>query len=169
MIDFAAALSINAEVSGGLAGFVGIITVFGKRAEERLWSVAERVMLRTMLLLALTNVGAALLPLALGFATQDQLLTWRVANGFFGAAHLALWASNLPIVWTKQHHGIPKVVGVPTVFLGVATHLVCLSVAIGFLARHAQFVLLWGLWWGLYVGALMFVALLFTVARSEAA
>ncbi len=167
MIEYAGALSIYAEVSAALAGFVGIITVFGRRWEQGEWNPTEKRMLAVMLLVLFTNLGAALLPLSLVGATDDVTLVWRGANGFLGLSHIALLAWSVPALRGAASIGLSLSWAVPLLFLGLATHGACIAVALGLLVTYAPFALLWGLWFGLFVVAFLFVTLLFSSGRSR--
>ena len=166
VIEYEGALSTYAEISATIAGFVGIITVFGGRWERGQWSDTERRLLQTMLLVILTSLGAALLPLALSAAVENQAIVWRCANGFLGVCHIALLVWSLPVIRAGPINGIPRGVGSASAVIGTVTHVAQIAVGIGFLSRWAPFVLLWGLWWGLFVGAFAFVVLLFSNERA---
>lgn len=167
MIEYEAALVIYAEISAALAGFVGIITVFGRRWERGEWSRTERLMLHSMLITVLTNLGAALLPLALVSAFSDEQLSWRIANGFLGLSHLVALVWSLPILSGISSLGVPKIIMPPIGFLGVTTHGASVAGAAGLLGAYTPFALLWGLWWGIFVGAFLFAVLLFSSGRNQ--
>jgi len=166
MIDYVDSLSIIAEISAVFVGLLGIVTVLGERWAQGDWTRAEEVMLSTLLLVSLTNLGAALLPLVLVAATSNEEVVWRAANGALGISHLVLWsraAHHLKAV--RSHAGMPRSLVVPIMIVGLVTHVACLLAALGFAGQFVAFTLLWGLWWGLFVSGFQFAALLYSAAR----
>ena len=91
MSDPAEILGTTAQVAITLAGFAGVVVVFGTAAVHE-WSPVDRFRLRLMLLsssLALALCMTALLLLA---ADVDPAFTWRIGSGLVAALLLpALW------------------------------------------------------------------------------
>ena len=76
-----------AEIATALAGFTGVVVVFGSRSEGN-WHPGDRLRLNFLLEASLTAGGFALLALIL-FGTVDPQLAW--------AASSAAWALFMPI------------------------------------------------------------------------
>jgi hypothetical protein len=72
-----------AEISIGFAGFAGIVTLFGRRADGT-WSSIDRIRFRALIRFALTSLFAALLPLASYYVASDHVSPWRFSSAVFG-------------------------------------------------------------------------------------
>jgi hypothetical protein len=87
-----------AEISIGFAGFAGVVALFGRRATGT-WSTLDRIRFDALIILALTSLFAALLPLAFYYVASDHLSPWRLSSAVFGAQLLFLcwggWRATL--------------------------------------------------------------------------
>jgi hypothetical protein len=72
-------LIVAAELGVAIAGFTGVISVFGSRSRES-WSVIERFRIESLLSASLAAVALALLGLALVAADADGSLVWNVSS-----------------------------------------------------------------------------------------
>ncbi len=82
------ALSTLAEVAIAIAGFSGIVSVFGRRSVGQ-WSVAERARLTGLLIMSLTALLFCLLPFVLLSIPVSESTCWRflsVLLAFFTVA-----------------------------------------------------------------------------------
>jgi hypothetical protein len=94
-LAYADALSTLAEVAIGLAGFSGIVSVFGRRSSGH-WSPAERTRLIGLLVMSFTAVFFSVVPFVLLSIPVSESTCWRSLS-------LLLAASNLvPMVVTLR-------------------------------------------------------------------
>ena len=83
-VDHQDLLQTLAEVSVALAGFSGVVTVFGRRHTGE-WDPADRLTLSFMLETSLAALFLSLLPLALLAAELSPRSTWIVMSGVLAA------------------------------------------------------------------------------------
>ena len=72
-------LIVSAELGVAIAGFAGVVSVFGARRREE-WSFVERFRLESLLTASLTTVALALLGLVLLAADVESSSAWRLSS-----------------------------------------------------------------------------------------
>ncbi len=83
-VDYQDLLLTLAEVSVALAGFSGVVTVFGRRRTGE-WDPADRLHLSFMLETSLAALFLSILPFALLAAEVSPRSTWTVMSGVMAA------------------------------------------------------------------------------------
>jgi len=71
-----------AEIATALAGFTGVVVVFGSRSHGS-WEAGDRLRLAFLLEASLTAGGFALLALVLLNSQLDQNITWAIISGLW--------------------------------------------------------------------------------------
>jgi hypothetical protein len=79
MPDPVATLMILVEASVAMAGFSGVVVVFGRRA-DREWSQIERIRLDNLLATSFSVLFLSLAALVLLHADTDPRTTWRIGS-----------------------------------------------------------------------------------------
>ncbi len=79
MPDPVETLRILVEASVAMAGFSGVVVVFGRRA-EREWSQIERARLANLLTTSFSVLFLSLTALVLLHAGTDPKITWRIGS-----------------------------------------------------------------------------------------
>ncbi len=163
MIGHQDTLYILAELSIALAGFTGIVTALGRRAERR-WEPDERARLESLLWAAGGGVVASLAPPIAASSGMAEATVWRLGNGVFALAHLvggAWFYTRWRLSWRDSTDHPLLRVSAPFVAIALGGLVVGqLAVALGFLQPLAPFFYLSMLLWGLIVGLVQFVILL---------
>jgi hypothetical protein len=80
-----------AEIAVSLAGFASLVSLLGRRGDERSRAAGAR-RLRGMLEVSLRNAAFALLPLPFLESALSETAVWRVASGLYLVAVLAYLA-----------------------------------------------------------------------------
>ena len=103
-MDYPEALIGIAEIAGALAGFTGVVVVFGSRSEGS-WHPGDRLRLGFLLEASLTAGGFALLALVLFSNLAQPAIAWSVASALWALYMVfSLYWSRRRIVENLEHH-----------------------------------------------------------------
>ncbi|MEE9253496.1 MAG: hypothetical protein V3U43_01035 [Pseudomonadales bacterium] len=104
-MDFVELLIGIAEIATALAGFTGVVVVFGSRSEGT-WHPGDRLRLGFLLEASLTAGGFSLLALILLNATGDNPLTWATSSSIWAVFMVySLYSSRKRIRADFDAHG----------------------------------------------------------------
>jgi hypothetical protein len=103
-LDFPEVLVGLTEIAVALAGFTGVVVVFGSRSAGS-WLPGDRLRMGFMLEASLTAGGFALLTLVLFSSLQNAGDTWAVASGLWAIYMVySLYKSRRQIRENLEHH-----------------------------------------------------------------
>ena len=156
------ALSSAIEVAIGIAGFSGIIAVFGERADRK-WGVDD--VLRLQMLLTASAVAGlfAFLPFILVSVPLDEMLVWKLGSGL-----QILWYAIISVFRYRQASlaGASMAVGLTRVMAPLFVVTVILQAA-NVVALASAWVYVTGVLFQLVVGFAAFVALILSKVTGE--
>lgn len=95
-MPYESALSTLAEVAVAIAGFSGIVSVFGRRSAGQ-WTTAERNRMLALLVLSLTALLFCLLPFVLLAIPVSESTCWRSLSLVAVVPRVAFLARLLPV------------------------------------------------------------------------
>lgn len=103
-MNFAEILIGITEVAVALAGFTGVVVVFGSRSEGN-WHAGDRLRLGFLLEASLTAGAFSLLALIL-YTSIDEAMAWRICSAVWaGFMLISLYTSRLKIQKNHAAHG----------------------------------------------------------------
>ena len=103
-MDFSEVLVGLAEISVALAGFTGVVVVFGSGSSGR-WLPGDRLRMGFLLEASLTAGGFALLALVLYSSLQSAGNAWALVSGLWALYMVySLYASHRRIEENLEHH-----------------------------------------------------------------
>jgi hypothetical protein len=103
-LDYPEILVGLTEIAVALAGFTGVVVVFGSRSAGS-WLPGDRLRMGFMLEASLTAGGVALLALVLFSSVQDARNAWAVASGLWALYMVySLYTSRRQIRENLEHH-----------------------------------------------------------------
>ncbi len=168
---YADALSTLAEVAIAIAGFSGIVAVFGRRSSGH-WSTAERTRLIGLLVMSFTAVFFSVAPFVLLSVPVSESTCWRWLSALLAASRLvsgavllrvALGALRIPI--TKRETSLVT----SATFIG-GDFLVALVLGANALAFGLLWPYLAAIVWVLAEAAVIFIRLVIVpISRKPAA
>jgi hypothetical protein len=126
-LDPVGTLMLLVESAVAVAGFSGVVIVFGRRATGE-WTRVERARFKNLLLTSFSVLFLSLLALVLLHAGASPATTWRVGSGVWSAI-----AIQQIVVTIRNYVRIPREdpqrpgVAVPVIVLGVSVPVVVLS------------------------------------------
>ena len=124
-----------AEIAVALAGFSGVVVVFGSRSQGH-WRAGDRLRLSFLLEASLTAGGFALAALVLVSIVETEQTAWAAASGLWALfMPLSLYSSRRRIIDNRERHGDIDTFANRLVF-GVFATLVLVQVANVFLWRQ---------------------------------
>ncbi len=158
-MDYQDLLQTLAEVSVALAGFSGVVSVFGRRRTGE-WDPADRLHLSFMLETSLAALFLSILPFALLAAELSPRWTWTVMSGVL-AAFLVLVDGAAIYRYRRlssdQQIGMGRILGTASLLGDLC--VIVLQLFNVFSAREFSLYLI-GLIWLLFSCAISFVRLL---------
>jgi len=165
MPDPVETLIVLVEAAVAIAGFSGVVIVFGRRATGE-WSRIEHARIRNLLLAALSVLFLSLLTLVLLHAGTAPATTWRIGSGMW-----SLIAIQRLVVTIRNYARIPKEdperpgIMVNTILFGVSAIIVSLNLGNVFaLKEFSPFFA--ALVWFFAVTCYSFARLLFSQSRG---
>ncbi len=157
------------ELAITLAGFTGIIAVFGP---DRSGQPAEQFRLRALLYWSLGTAFLAQFP-GLLLAYPDTLPVWRISHSVFAVFHLSVFLWVFAGIRRLRQSGAPRAPktlrnALPVIFAVGFVVLACeLAVALGPAVRFGSFLYLLALLWFLFLATLSFASLLLPAAAQQ--
>jgi hypothetical protein len=157
------------ELAITLAGFTGIVVVFGP---DRSGQPSEQFRFRALLYWSLGTAFLAQFP-GLLLAYPDTLPVWRISHSVFAVFHLSvlLWFfAGYRRLMQSGDPGPPKTIrnALPVISAVSFAVLACeLAVALGPAVRFGSFLYLLALLWFLFLAAFTFTTLLLPAAAQQ--
>lgn len=103
-MDFAGVLVGLTEIAVALAGFTGVVVVFGSRSAGT-WLPGDRLRMGFMLEASLTAGGFSLLALVLYSSLKNDGDVWAIVSGFWALYMVySLYSSRQQIKENLEHH-----------------------------------------------------------------
>jgi len=158
-VDYQSLLLTLAEVSVALAGFSGVVSVFGRRRTEE-WDPGDRLHLSFMLETSLAALFLSILPFAMFAAELSPRSTWAIMSGIFAVFLVLVVVAGLyryRQLPSGQRMGMGRIYGVVSTLGDLSILALQLFNALG---PHEFSLYLIGLIWLLFSCALSFVQLL---------
>jgi hypothetical protein len=165
MPDPVETLIVLVEAAVAIAGFSGVVIVFGRRATGE-WSRIERARLLNLLLMSFSVLFLSLLTLVLLHAGTAPATTWRIGSGTWSVIAIQRIAVTI-----RNYARIPQEdperpgIMVPTSLLGVSAIVVLLSLG-NVIALKEFWPFLAALVWLFGLACYSFAQLLFSSVRG---
>jgi hypothetical protein len=165
------ALSLCAEIAIAVAGFSGVVLVFGERG-DRAWAEIDHIRFRMLFSGTLTPLCLIALAFILDAAALERSVTWRTCS----VVHL-LTASTAGFLnvraGARANSGDPNL-QVPrfnSIWLSGAVVLLCAVLVIvlqlfNAVSLHSFWPVLVAVWWGIGLSLFAFVGLLFPLRAA---
>ncbi len=156
-------LLVYAQIAAALAGFIGVVFVFGERSQGNL-SRHESSAIFHFMFAGLNALFISLITaLALVCFAESEQLIWRVANGVAAAMHLG-GGGRLALETMRKETSLQA--GHFTSACGLVVGTFSALCAAGYLPGIGNFVFLFGTIWMLGVTAISFLSLLMSARNT---
>ncbi len=162
-------LMILVEAAAAVAGFSGVVVVFGRRSAGA-WSDLERTRLFNLLFTSFTVLFSSLGALVLLHAELSDSTTWRI--GSISWSVLSTWQiASVARAYSSLSRSDPNRphVAIPVVLLGLTAGLVVLNLYNAFVGTPEFWRFLAALVWLLALAWYSFAQLLLVASRGEQA
>ena len=164
------ALSILAEVAIGIAGFSGIVAVFGRRSSGH-WSTAERVRLSGLLVQSFTALFFSVAPLILFSIPISEPTVWKSLSLLFTASRIQSLVAGIGVA--RRLLGLPapdrEVTLVLTWVMVAGDALVLAVLMVNALFWGVAWLYLSAICWSLAIAAILFARLVLLPVGRESA